>query len=92
MSEESRILKLASKLDSDFTTEANSMADDKVKDMIVNLSKQVEDLQEQKKNDSQIKVLAEDLKDLRGGYTDLIKPLKQKTQYLLLLLEDRGKL
>lgn len=87
---ESRISKLVDKLDEEFVVEVNSMANDKVKDLIVNLNKEVEDLQDQKKNDPKIKALSEDLKDLRGGYNDVLKPKKTKIQYLLLLLEERG--
>jgi transketolase len=64
----------------------------KMEKKVVELSKEVEDVEERKKNDATLNDLKEDLKALAGGYNDLKKEAKKKIQYLLLLLESRGKL
>jgi hypothetical protein len=84
--------KLAGKIDAEFVETSLSMQDGQIKDMVVSMSKELEDLKLKKKEDPKISSLAADLKALRDGYKDLINPIKFKIQFLLVLLEERGKL
>jgi hypothetical protein len=50
------------------------------------ISTQTKDMKE----DPKIKSLQDDLKDLKGGYTDLISAERAKLEYCLYIMSDRG--
>lgn len=89
---DSKYQKLADKLDKDFVKEAISKNDDQIRDFIVTISQQIEGVQEQKKQDPTRKQLGMDLKTLNDGYRDVINPMKLKLQFMLSVLQERGKI
>lgn len=69
------------------------VADEKaMRDKIVQLSKELEDHDEIKKNDSTLNALKEQVSDLNGGYKDARKEKSNRLKYVILTLEERGKL
>lgn len=84
--------KLTKKLPDSFLDDVKVADEKSLRDKIVQLSKEVEDCDEEKKNDSKLNALKEQLKDLNGGYKDARKDRTDRLKYIILTLEERGKL
>lgn len=87
-----KLKKLEQNLPESFVDSVKSIQNSDAEKQIVELSKEFEDITEQMKADAKLNDLKEDVKALSAGYKDLKKQAKSKIQYLLLLLESRGKL
>jgi hypothetical protein len=87
-----KMQKLEKQLEETFVDEVRAASNENLMDRVINLSKEVEDNQNDKKNDGKLNSLKDDVKALAGGYNDLIKDKKKRIQLILLLLEERGKL
>lgn len=86
------IEKLNKKLPESFVDDVRAADEKSLRDKIVELSKQVEDVVESMKNDNTLNSLKEQVKDLSGGYNDVKKEKRSRLKYILLTLEERGKL
>jgi hypothetical protein len=84
--------KLNKKLPESFQDDVKVADEKTLRDKIVSISKSVEDLDEEKKNDAKLNALKEQLKDINGGYKDARKDLTDRLKYIILTLEERGKL
>lgn len=84
--------KLENSIEETFVDEVR-VADEKLlRDKIVNLSKEIEDVEESKRTNTTLNSLKEQMKDLSGGYKDLKKQKNARLKYVILTLEERGKL
>lgn len=80
--------KLESKLDENFVLEIKkNNSSDFLKDQVVKLSKEIEDIEEQMKADVKLNTLKEQVKDLSSGYRDVKKEKNKKRQYILLTMK-----
>jgi len=86
------IEKLNKKLPESFIDDVKVADEKSLRDKIVQLSKEVEDIDETKKSDPTLNTLKEQLKDLAGGYRDAKKDRTDRLKFILLTLEERGKL
>lgn len=84
--------KLEKAVGENFAEEFRSAADERVKDKIVDLSKEIEQQLASKKDNQKRIELAAQVSALNGGYNDLIKKMKTEIKFLLDILESRGKL
>ncbi len=84
--------KLNKKLPESFIDDVKVADEKNLRDKIVQLSKEVEDLDDTKKSDPTLNALKEQLKDLAGGYRDAKKDRTDRLKFILLTLEERGKL
>jgi len=85
-----KIQDLRKKLDDLFTDEIKTLDNDALKEKIVQLSKQVEDVDQEKAKDGKLKQLRTQKSDLEGGYRDRKKEIDRRRQYALLTLQERG--
>jgi hypothetical protein len=84
--------KLTKKLAESFVDEVRGLDEKSLRDRVVTLSKELEDVRDEQKEDKTLNALKEQLKDLNGGYNDLKKEKTNRLKYLILTLENRGKL
>jgi hypothetical protein len=84
--------KLEKAVGDNFAEEFRSAADERVKDKIVDLSKEIEKQLNDKRENQKLIELAAQRSALSGGYNDLIKKMKTEIKFLLDILESRGKL
>ena len=85
--------KLEKAVGEDFAIQFRSAQDDAVKNMIVTLTKEIDDKARLKKDDHKLTELAADLKAWGDShYNDDIKGNRVKIKFLLDILESRGKL
>ena len=82
--------KLEKKLGADLSVELGKSSNDRLKELIVNLSKEIEQIEQERDADAKLQELKEMLKDLNGGYSDAKKDRKIRLQYCLMLLQERG--
>jgi len=82
--------KLEKKLGADLSVELQKSSNDRLKDLVVNLSKEIEKIEQEKEADAKLAKLKEMLKDLSGGYNDARKEKKIRLQYCLMTLQERG--
>lgn len=88
----SKMEKLTKKLSDTFLDEIKVAGEATLRDKVVQLSKEVEDLDEIKRNDATLNALKEQMKDLSGGYKDARKDKTDRLKFIILTLEERGKL
>jgi uncharacterized coiled-coil DUF342 family protein len=88
----SNLLKLEKKLEETFVDSVRSLSEGEMKDKVVSLSQELEKVSQMQKEDVKLNELKDQLKDFNGGYNDSKKEFKKRIQYLLLLLESKGKL
>jgi hypothetical protein len=62
----------------------------KLKDMVYQLSQKIEEIETEKSADKNLNAAKEVMKDLNGGYNDLLKPKKNMLKYVLLTLQSKG--
>lgn len=86
------IEKLLKKLPESFVDDVKIADEKTLRDKIINLTKEVEDIDDKKKNDSTLNHLKEQVKDLNGGYKDARKERTDRVKFILFALEERGKL
>lgn len=84
--------KLTTKIVESFLDEVKVSDEKTLRDKIIQLSKEVEDLDEIKKNDATLNALKEQMRDLGGGYRDARKEKTNKLKYVILTLQERGQL
>jgi polynucleotide 5'-kinase involved in rRNA processing len=84
--------KLMKKLPDSFVSSVRAGDERTLKDLVVNLSKEIEDVREQQKEDSTLNALKEKMKDLNGGYQDVKKEKTNRLKFILMSLESKGKL
>lgn len=82
--------KLEKKIGADVAKEMQASDGAKLKEVVVSLSKDIENIETAKADDGKLNTLKEQLKDLNGAYGDARKEKKQKLQYAILLLQERG--
>lgn len=87
-----RIQKLERKLTETFIDEVRGLDEKGLRDKIVNLSKEIEDIDRAKEADADLAALKDKVKELAGAYFDAKKDKTNKLKYVLLLLEEKGKL
>lgn len=83
---------LRKKLDDNFVDSVKAKQNDDLREMIVGLSKEIQDVDQEKAKDNTLKTLRTQKSDLEGGYRDKKKFVDQKRQYVLLTLQERGNL
>lgn len=80
--------KLETKLSTDFVLEIKKNSNpESLKDHVVKLSKEIEDIEELMKADAKLQTLKEQLKDLSSGYRDVKKEKNQRRKYVLLTMK-----
>lgn len=84
--------KLMKKLSESFVDDVKVADEKTLRDKIVQLSKEIEDIEEAKKADATLNSLREQVKDLAGAYKDAKKEKTDRLKYVILTLEERGKL
>lgn len=84
--------KLQKKLGDDLASEYAGSATERLKEHVVTLSKDMEYILDQMKNDSKLNTLKEQVKDLSGGYRDAKKEKNTRLQFILMVLQERGAL
>jgi len=84
--------KLEKSVGEGFAEEMRSAQDERVKDTLVNLTQEIEQQKNLKKEDQKLMELKAQKDALSGGYNDVIKFNRTKIKYLLTVLESRGKL
>jgi hypothetical protein len=89
---ESELLKLEKSIEETFVDSVRALSEPEIKNRLVNIAKELEDVQNEQKENAQLNELKEQLKVLNSGYSELKKEKKKRIKYLLLLLESRGKL
>ena len=77
------------KKDPTFTDSVDGLPAPDVKANILVYSKHLHDTEMALKNDDEIKDLQEQLKELKAPYTETSKMLKEKINYLHLILKDK---
>jgi transketolase len=87
---EKKMEKLEKNLDSDFKMEIQKMNQDKAKNLVVELSQQVQAIDSAKAEDDKLNALKEQVKDLAGGYRDARKLPATKLQYVLAIMKENG--
>jgi len=87
-----KLKKAEKKLDDMFVSEIKVADLAKLKEMIVKFSKEVEEIESAKAADPTLNSLKEQLKDLNGGYNDARKEKKNRLQYIILKMQERGML
>lgn len=84
------IQKLTKKLGGDVAQELRALPSEKAADMIVNLTKEMGDINDQKKDDVVRSRLQEDLKLINDGYKSLLSERKDRIALLMAFLVERG--
>lgn len=84
--------KLSKQLSEVFVDEVRAADVKALKEKIVQLSKEIEDIEEAKKSDTRLNTLKEEIKDLAGAYRDAKKEKAARLKYVILTLEERGDL
>lgn len=83
---------LRKKLDENYVGEVKALDNEALRTKIVQLSKEVEEVNQEKAKDGTLKAARTRVSDLNGGYKDRKKLIEQKRQYVLLTLQERGNL
>ena len=78
------------KIPSTWKDGAESMDNEDLKKEVLKAETLVSDTEREMDEDPKLNDLKADLKDLRGGYMDLINAEKAKVKYALFLLRSRG--
>jgi len=81
--------KLERKLNKEFAVEVQKADEETLNKMVVTLSKEIENINYTQKEDTKLKALKSQAKDLNGGYRDTRKYKKDRLQYVLLNLKYR---
>lgn len=84
---ERKIEKLEKKLDVDFKIEVQKSGVAELNSKVVELSKRIQEVDDDKQNNVTLQSLKEQLKDLNGGYSDARKAIKNKLEYILATLK-----
>lgn len=79
-------------MDPSFAEEVNTMTDSDLKEKVVTLTKYSLEIEEARKDDSDLASLKEQLKVANQTYTEPLKANKLKRQLILDVLKSRGKL
>ncbi len=87
-----RIQRLEKKLTETFIDEVNGLDEKGLRDKVVTLSKEIEDIERAKEADADLAALKDRVKELAGAYSDAKKDKSNKLKYVLFLLEEKGKL
>jgi hypothetical protein len=77
------------KKDSVFTDSVDGLPAQDLKQNILLYSKHMHDTEMALKNDEEIKDIQEQLKEMKAPYTETMKMLKEKLNYLHLILKDK---
>jgi len=83
------IKKKMQKTDVTFTDSVDGLPAKDLKDNILILSKHLHETEMALKSDEEIQRVQEELKELKAPYTETSKMLKNKIQYLHLILKDK---
>jgi len=84
--------KLTKSLEETFVDDVRVADEKTLRDRIVRLSKEIEDLDESKKTDKNLNTLKDQASDLSGAYKDAKKEKTTRLKYVILTLEERGNL
>lgn len=84
--------KLESKLTETFVDEVKTASEQRLRDLVVQLSKEIEEIEDHKESDPELKSLKEQLKELSAPYRDAKANKRNGLKYVLLVLEERGKI
>lgn len=84
--------RLMKKLAESFVDDVRVSDEKTLRDKIVQLSKEIEDIEEAKKTDANLNSLREQVKDLAGAYKDAKKEKTDRLKYIILTLTERGKI
>jgi len=87
-----KIQDLKDKLDENFVKEVKASSPEALKEKIVQLSKRVQEIDDEKAKDGKLKTLRTQKSDLEGGYRDRKKEVDRQRQYVMLTLMERGNL
>lgn len=87
-----KLRSLGKSIDESFVDSVRGLPSDDIKSKIVELNQTMNEQKELQKEDVKLNELKEQVKALNGGYNDIIKEKKKRLNYLLLLLETRGKI
>ena len=77
------------KKDPTFTDSVDGLPAPELKQNILLYSKHLHDTEMALKNDEEIKQVQEELKEMKAPYTETMKMLKEKINYLHLILKDK---
>ncbi len=86
------IERLEKALPEHFVDSVRASNESHLKDMIVTLSQEIENIDEMMKSDPTLQSLREQIKDLSGGYRDAKRDKQNRLKYILAVLESKGKL
>lgn len=75
----------------DFCNEVNSLTADQLKARIVQLQQALDESEEHKVNNTDLRDARGVVKELASPYRDVKKAVKSKTSYLIELLKNQGK-
>ena len=76
----------------EFVDEVVRLTADQLEARIVSLAKHQAEVEQAKEDDLELAQASELAKDLNAPYKDSLKAVKEKTQYLLHLLAEKGKM
>lgn len=82
--------KYAKVLGEEWMQEADKMAPEELKKIIVEAANSISETEEKRDADMKLKEVKDMLKDLSSGYKDAIKYQNAKTKYALMCLEGKG--
>jgi hypothetical protein len=77
-------------LPTDFQETAESWSQAEIEKAILKSEAEAAGIQKSMEDDEKLNALKEDVKDLQGGYTDVLKRERAKIDYCLHVLEGRG--
>jgi hypothetical protein len=89
---DTKLRNLAKQVEESFVDSVRGLPSDDLKTKVVEFNQQINQQRGLQKSDNNIKELKEKLKDLNDGYKGVINEKLKRLNYLLLLLESRGKL
>lgn len=84
--------KLNKKLPESFVDDVRVADEKSLRDKIVELTKEIESVNDAMESDTKLQVLKEQVKDLSGGYTDVKKEKRNRLKFIILTMQERGKL
>jgi len=84
--------KLEKKLPENFVDDVKNMDRGALTDQLVDLTKEIEKITEERDADATLSDLKESVKALSGGYGDKIKLERAKLKYILSIMTIRGEL
>ncbi len=74
----------------DFTIEVDTLSVEQLEDRIVGMQKALEESEEHKENNKDLKASRAAVLELSGPYRDIKKAVRLKTKYILELLAEKG--